>query len=283
MFFIVGIISLKLAFPMQFVRTFILLNVFVWLAFGCRKQADFLTTQLIAHAGAGLHIESSPYHDDSKEAVKYAMQLGGIEAVEVDIQCSKNGTPWLFHDTHLEGETNGNGCVPSSSDEELLQLRYTGLKNQALARLIELDFIPTEKTLFLDVRSYDNCAQELVNVDSLIVSLKTVLKQLNNPKVKIIVGYTNWILPMTQAGWDVYAQTNDIRSYVKLEHYSKSAGICIPNDNVTADEVKFIHSNGKQMIIFGVRSPKGTRSALKKHPDYLMVDDLNVALIEKYP
>jgi hypothetical protein len=43
-----------------------------------------------------------------------------------------------------------------------------------------------------------------------------------------------------------------------------------------------LQAAGKKVIIFEVRSPKGIKSALKKHPNYLVTDDLRATIIEKY-
>jgi hypothetical protein len=39
--------------------------------------------------------------------------------------------------------------------------------------------------------------------------------------------------------------------------------------SITASDVAAIHLLGKEVVIFEVRSPKGTKAAFRKSPDYL--------------
>ncbi|MEY4861816.1 MAG: hypothetical protein RL059_1520, partial [Bacteroidota bacterium] len=55
-------------------------------------------------------------------------------------------------------------------------------------------------------------------------------------------------------------------------------GLVIRNVSITAEEVHAIQAFNKQVAIFEVRSPKGTKIAFNKAPDYLITDELRTAL-----
>ena len=60
--------------------------------------------------------------------------------------------------------------------------------------------------------------------------------------------------------------------------YPECDGLVIRNVSITADEVHAIQALNKEVAIFEVRSPKGTKIAFNKAPDYLITDELRTAL-----
>ena len=53
------------------------------------------------HAGMGMDIAYSIYHDNSEEAIDLALSLPSINGVEMDVRMSKDGTLWLY-DSKME-------------------------------------------------------------------------------------------------------------------------------------------------------------------------------------
>ena len=131
---------------------FRLLYFLVLLLLSCSKKEDFSEVQVIGHAGMGLEIPNSIFHDNSLEAIELALTLPGSNGVEIDVQMDLNGRLWLFHDELLNEETNGINCISSNTSEYLKTLRYSSLKQEKLAELSQIPFHNFEdKYFFLDL------------------------------------------------------------------------------------------------------------------------------------
>jgi len=253
------------------------------LAFSCKKKEQFNDVKLIGHAAAGLDSETSPYHDNSQDAIDYAIQLEGIDGVEIDIQCSASGSMWLFHDETLNDDTKGEGCVNSVDDDYLKTLFYNGLENEGLLKLADLDFPFATKTCFLDVRHYNSCTGQFLNQQTVINAIDSALLPFSLTEVSVITNNPGWVHAFYLKGWKVYFDIASSTGYLNSGTLAETTGLCIRSSDIDRSEVEQVKQSGKEVIIFEVRSPKGIRSALKKHPDYLLVDNLKAAIIEKYP
>lgn len=253
--------------------------------FSCSKEKGFDNVKVLGHAATGLENLNSVYHDNSKEAVEMALSMQGCEGVEIDIQLSKDGELWLYHDAFLNSETNGNGCISENEASYLDNLNYGSLHKEELIRLSELDLIQFKgKELFLDLRHYNECTSTFVSMTAMIQRL-TELGMNNQADITVncILGNADWIEPFIAAGFKVYYSI-----YSKSEgeaanaDYPLLSGYIIKNKDISKDEVAWIRNTNKKVYIFEVRSPKGIRSAFKKYPDGILTDDLRATLIEKY-
>ncbi len=260
----------------------VLIGILVVIA-ACQKKEQFDGVKIIGHAGAGLSNSTSPYHDNTKEAVEYAIALDGIDGVEIDIQCSASETIWLFHDEQLDDETTGNGCMNSLSDLDLSTIHYTGFGQESLIRLSDLQFPFSKKELFLDVRSSNFCTQESIDQQQMIQAIEQALPSNDDIVVKVITNRADWVHAFYLKGWMVYLNLAQTADYLNTAVINETVGLCIRNAEISHDEVKSVQEIGKEVIIFEVRSPKGIRKAFKKYPNYLMTDNLKATLIEKYP
>jgi len=259
---------------------FSLFVICLFLLGSCHKKDKYNSIRIIGHAASGLEASTSVYHGDSQEAVDYALGMQGIDGVEIDIQCSASGTAWLYHDAKLDDQTNGSGCVNSVTDEYLETLEYSTLEEEKLVKLKDLKFPFGERMLILDVRSANECLNQLIDQQIMIDAIEAALPA-GAPFV-IITNKTQWVHAFFLKGWKVFLEVSEVSEYLNSAVIGETVGMCIRNAKTDKYQVESVHDSGKEVIIFEVRSPKGIRSALKKFPDYLMADDLKATLIEKY-
>ena len=244
--------------------------------FGCSKVPNS-TTKIFGHAATGLNISNAIYHDNSREAIDYAMNLPHCSGVEVDVRMDANGQLWLFHDQALDASTNLKGTVETSSTEYLESGRYRSTKKERLTALTPDVLTALSKgTTFLDIK-----VTELSNINSWLASLLSL--DLDTSKFRIIVpsevyfdGLKSYF-PTFLSIRDFSELNNSI-----LENEPELRGICIRNEKITREQVNFLKSIHYQTIIYEVRSSKGISSALKKDPAYLLSDDLKLALGLRY-
>lgn len=249
---------------------------------GCRKKERFSEVKIIGHAGSGLESTVSPYSENSAEAIDYAINMQGIDGVEVDVQLSASKNAWLFHDEKLDDDTNGKGCIASLTDDYLNGVRYTSAEKEALLPLASLVFPWKERLLLLDMRTVNMCTLESVDQQDMIDAVRNALPE-ELFTVCVVVNREDWVHAFYAEGWKVYFNRSDYSAYLSGATLTETAGLCIRNAEIDANGVQKVQQAGKEVIIFDVRSPKGIRKALRKHPDYLMTDNLKAAIIEKYP
>ncbi|MBI1838083.1 MAG: hypothetical protein HYR91_12545, partial [Flavobacteriia bacterium] len=199
-------------------KFFIVIFGFTFL--GCRKsKEDFSFESINGHAATGLEIQNSIYHDNSKEGVEFALSMDGCDGVEIDIQLSKNNTLWLYHDVNLNSETNGDGCIPNSTDDNLNHLTYKTVKKEKLAKLGELDpnyFIG--KNLFIDIRHSNGCESTVLNASDFIEALNKI-SYINNKKISIyiLLSIESWISIFKNHGFTVLFSANTYEEYDAIE------------------------------------------------------------------
>lgn len=259
------------------------LVVIVTLLFSCRKD-KYASVTIFGHGGNGMTIESSIYHDNSLESIKFAIETEGVFGVEIDVQLSKDGDLWLFHDSHLEVETNSTGCIAETLSEDLIDVHYATINQE---RLVQLKDLPLNsfsgKTLLIDVKFFNDCAGEEIDVPTFINELQSITS--NYPQVNFIVLSKSkyWISDFQNAGFNVYYEMEDITEFESLVNEGiHCEGFVLKNSSYSAEDVAFLRQNDKKVIIFDMRAPKPIRQALKKLPDGIITDDIGAALIEKH-
>lgn len=257
----------------------------VLIAFGCTKSKQYDTVRIYGHAGTGLENIASVYHDNTIEAVDLALSMQGCNGVEVDVHLSADGDLWLFHDAQLESETNLSGCIPDASNAVLSTGKYSTLHQEKIARLSDIDTNHLQgKEIVLDLRHYNECAGEFVNVAQIIDRLVDL--GYSSPKgftVLVNVSLKEWIQPFLNAGFNTVLSIYAMSEFTYAESiYPGIYGYIMKNSDVTEENVEAIQQTGKKLFIFEVRSPKMTREAFRKAPDGILSDDLRTAIIEKY-
>ena len=255
---------------------FRLLYFLVLLLLSCSKKEDFSEVQVIGHAGMGLKMPNSIFHDNSLEAIELALTIPGSNGVEIDVQMDLNGRLWLFHDELLNEETNGINCISSNTSEYLKTIRYSSSKQEKLIQLSQIPFNEFQgKSFFLDLKTWDKCSENSVSVED----FKAALTALDLPEnCTIILSDPSWI-PFFIDEFNVYFASDDFH-YAKtiLTQEAMVKGLVIRNTSVNNAQTQEIIEQNKEIYLFEIRSPKGVKSALTKRPSGIISDDLRAAI-----
>lgn len=116
-----------------------------------------LNNLCVAHRGY-----SSLAPENTAAAISGAMSFPYVQWVEVDVQCSIDGVPFLIHDYTLGRTTNGRGEVKDKTWAELQQLDAGSWKGKAYQneRLISfdqfLDFICGRLQANIEIKTHNN-------------------------------------------------------------------------------------------------------------------------------
>jgi len=255
---------------------FRLLYFLVLLLLSCSKKEDFSEVQVIGHAGMGLEMPNSIFHDNSMEAIELALTIPGSNGVEIDVQMDLNGRLWLFHDELLNEETNGINCISSNTSEYLKTLLYNSLKQEKLAELSQILFHNFEdKSFFLDLKTWNKCSESSVSAED----FKAALLAINLPKkCNIILSDPSWI-PFFIDDFTIYFASDDFQNAkIILTEEPMIKGLVIRNAAVNKAQTQDIIEQNKEIYLFEIRSPKGVKSALTKRPSGIISDDLRAAI-----
>ena len=251
------------------------------LVFSCTKKS-YSSVSIIGHAGMGLSMENSLYHDNSKEAIELCLAFPNSDGVEVDVQMDNQGCLWLYHDEFLDNISSLKGCVNDKTTSELEQACYKTLKKEKLVKLSQiLPLIGENQKIFLDIKNRNTCANVNLDFNLFEQNLTNTLGE-NTSKVDLILSDTNWLKSLNETYSVYFGSDNFSSGYNLLIENPTVNGIVIRNKAIEKSQIEEIAMLGKDVFLFDIRSPKGNREALKKNPKGIITDDIRAALIEKY-
>ncbi len=252
----------------------------------CQKDVDKERNRLvdvIGHGGNGLTIPTNVYTDNTKEAFELAKNTYRCNGFEMDVQMSKDGELWLFHDFNMKRTTLKKKALNEYVSEELSQARYTSVHREKLMRLSEIKpLMSFYKTYFLDIKLYNETTNSLV--DTALFLQKLVDYRIDNPY------YVNFFVTqdidfgkrMQAKGLRVFFSCSTEEEALRfLADEVPFEGVMLRNELASADLVQKIKNNSYQIALFDIRSPIMIRKAFAKQPNYLLVDDIKAAIIEK--
>jgi glycerophosphoryl diester phosphodiesterase len=252
---------------------------------GCNKKSDFTNIQIIGHAGMGLDMPNSMYHDNSKEAIEYALSINGCNGVEVDVQMSKDGQLWLYHDPTLETQTNATGCIYDKTSDELEQIKYSSFHFEKLAKLKQLNAdLLIGKTLYLDMRNFESCNNTILSTN-LILNAVNQIEFLQNSAIEVVVisADVNFLKQLHLAGYNVALEISDPATFESyLAQFPEIKEVIFKSKSISKERLTTIQEMGINVTLFEMRSASGIRNALKKLPNSIITDDLRESIIEVY-
>lgn len=102
------------------------------------------TTSALIHVEAACSFEAIGHRGTEVGVPKNSMAAyekaaeQGANGIEMDVQFSKNGTPYIFHDDTLNDQTNGRGSIGSKTDTQLDKLRLDVHGREHIPKLAEV-------------------------------------------------------------------------------------------------------------------------------------------------
>ena len=255
--------------------------IFILLLFySCKKKTDFDSVKLIGHAGMGISIQNSFYHDNSKESIDLALSMNGCDGVEVDVQISLDTSVWLYHDPYLQSETNLSGSISFKYDDELNHARYKTVHHEKIVQLQDLNYnYLKNRTVILDIKNYNN-----INFEMIINALNKVdFIKSHDINFKIILNKNDEILSFINSDFHVICEIENFNDFNDiLNQYPDIDGFIIKNKVINFSQVDELKKCGKEIYLFEVRAPKSIRNALNKFSTAIITDDLRATILEKY-
>jgi glycerophosphoryl diester phosphodiesterase len=252
----------------------------VLILFSCTKNNQG-SPPVFGHAGMGLSMENSLYHDNSKESIELCLALPNSDGVEVDVQMDNQGELWLYHDEFLDNISSHDGCVNEKTTFQLEQAFYKTLKKEKLVKLSQIaPLIKQNQKLFLDVKNRNACSKTIINFSQFQESLSKILGN-NTFNVYVILSDSNWLDSLSEIYQVYYSTDNFSEGYNILIENTKVRGIVIRNKAIEKSQIEAIKNQNKEVYLYDIRSPKGNRVAFEKNPSGIITDDIRSALLLK--
>lgn len=221
---------------------------------------------IIAHRGA-----SHEAPENTLTAVKLGWQQGA-DAVEIDVQLSRDGRIVVFHDENTRKITGVNGKVNEQTLQELRALdagkwkgrQWAGEKIPTLQEVLAT--IPKGKRLFIEIK----CGPEIIPPLSQAVKDSGLV-----PKQTVFIGFallTMQLLKKTlpdhkvywvakfKWGWKTGRWLPPAAELIRSTHEARLDGLDLgANGPIDARLVEQVHSAGLEVYVWTVDSPAKAR------------------------
>ena len=256
----------------------IVIGVFLSVITSCNKQESYPDVQIFGHAGMGMDIGLSVYHDNSIESIALALSLPTIDGVEVDVRMSADGTLWLYHENLLEAHTNGSGCIFETTDAELAKLRYKSLHKEKLARLDQILPMLGKRQIILDLKHWNACTEGYVDMPRFKEAIYEIPEQYWD-QITLDSSNPNWLETLSADFSVVFSTVSVAEGLEQLQKVPELDGLMLRSKDITAEQIAQLKSTGKNCYLFEMRSSKKQRAALQKQPFAILADDPRGALV----
>lgn len=250
------------------------------------QEASQRLYKILGHRGSGANAISN-FQENTLASVSNAFEM--VDGAEVDIQCSKDGTIWLFHDDNLPENSKHILCVPMSSDEELVNLATLDT-TFTLTKLEEV-FILMKKMknkpyLSLDVKGhFPNGCFENINApwdyfDMLSNSLIKLLKKYRLRRYVMVETNYDYFLDSMIANYPkvncFYLGYDNFNHCMEMVMNKKYHGISFnfrANDFCKEDIVA-AHKEGIKVMLWTANDCVAIDSLLLWNPDFIQTGNL---------
>jgi glycerophosphoryl diester phosphodiesterase len=266
--------------------------------FGCDKvELDRIKNlnnnriQIIGHGGSGFQSINNQLPHNSFTSVVNAVEQLGTDGVEIDIQISKDGNIFMYHDEKLHTMTDCDDCLYNHDAEYIKKCRF---KNN-----FDVNIFTNEKVTPLEevvVRFSQRKIKPIILLD-----VKTILACAGgaNTETSIRTNMSNAIaaLIIKHSAWDwIYVESDDVQLLQKVRQLNPNIkcilyqpissetiqvakennffGFVCSNVTTSADQVQMAHNANLFVVLFSVKSRDGVMEAIKKNPDFIETDSI---------
>ncbi len=273
---------------------FLFIITLVFLIISCNNKPQIVNNykgpKILAHRGTGREIQlinNDTIFENTFAAAKYG--FANFDGIEADIQMSKSGTIWLFHNDELFSTDSLNiRCIPGSTDDEILEFNKQLPKWRRLCTLEQvMTYQSTEvknKYISLDVKGYfkNSCikgrnisnkymqdiAKEIIrlakeyNIEKYTLVetdykevLNTVKRESSNIECYLL-GYNNFYGKMEQA----------------IENNYDGLSFNMEDTSLNFNNIKKLQKKNLKIQIWTVNINKKKQKALKLEADFIQSD-----------
>jgi len=245
---------------------------------------------ILAHRGTGRQmqiIDNDTIFENTLAAVKYGFTH--FDGVETDIQMSKSGTIWLFHNDELLClDTLNPMCIPNSTDDEILEHNKHLPSWRRLCTLEQVISYQSKqvdiKYISLDVKGYfkNTCikGRNISNEYMLDIAHKIILlaKKYNTENYTLVeTDYREVLNTIKDESTNIecyllgYSNFTDKMNYAIKKGYD-GLSFNMNDSSLTAKNIEQLHNNNLKIQIWTVNVSSKKPIALKLGADFIQSD-----------
>lgn len=247
---------------------------------------------IIGHGGVGFQSPRNQLPHNSMESIEKALEFYQADGVEVDVHVSQDHTLWMYHDETLNTMTDCEGCIFTSRDAEINNCRFRNdfMVNVANSsyKMRELkwfvDYIRNSENppyLFIDTRTYTVCDSDSIPHEYMANALNNLLQGFEHKSRVYITSHDrSFIRKMKTILPDIQYLFEATYSEEMLDFILENEldGAILSNKETTAEMVEQLKSHDLIVTLFRIKVQDGVVSAANKSPDFIMVDNLPLAI-----
>jgi glycerophosphoryl diester phosphodiesterase len=239
----------------------------------CNKESVNPSVKMVGHGISGFGVFNQYYPDNSKSGLQYALSFNDLDAIEVDIQLTKDSLFVCYHDKLLETKTNGIGEVFDNNLIDILNADYLSFSNEKVMSFDELlshDLSNVE--VFIDVKTYFNIDPN--NREWYVELINDALLKLNCKRVGVFHENEGLLIEINGNLADRYLHVGEYEMGKILVSQFDYEGVISRNSVLTKEEWTYFKEKGLKSMIFDVRASSSFYKALEKQTDYIFIDDI---------
>lgn len=251
------------------------------LSVSCKKEFPDLNTYVYGHAGESLFKNKSKYPPNTVESVKEAVILGA-DGVEVDIQMTIDGALVAYHDSNLEENSTGSGCINSLSLSDLqgIEVYKSNEQIDLLEDLLPLT-IAVGKSLMLDVKHFNDCENTSIDYQTFNNSLNDLLANFSiSQRSLLIVNSRDYTLLNSISDTNVRLsyEYDDLDKALPIIEMNEYEMLSVKLEVLDADKLKMIRQYELDLGIYNVKTRADINNALQFAPDFVISDNISCTL-----
>lgn len=269
-----------------------ILYCLIFFAFSSCKSGDEeplqKKTHILGHRGSGA-TTLSEFQENTFESVRNAFDK--LDGAEADVQCSRDGTLWLFHDANFPDEDLL--CIPQASDEQIV-LFVESNPSFTLSTLEDIFSLMMEMEnkpyLSLDVKGHFNngCFENTEELHAYFQLMSDGLNTLLSkyPLHKQVMVETDYqyfldLMVKSQPKIETYLlgyNNFEKRIQTALEKSYDGISFNFKDENLSIMDIQLAHTNNLKVQLWTVYNEDDFSRLMEWEPDFIQTG--NVALGE---
>ncbi len=217
---------------------------------------------------------------DSKNSILECLNQGA-DGVEIDVQMSKDGVLFAFHDAELSESTDGRGLLHDFTANEITAINYKGLFSgkesvQRLDSIFNLLTAFPEAIVTLDIKLYTSLtytpyqqkvAESIAHFIEENYRIKPVLIESQDTS---FLNYFHQLSPLSPT----YFYTSTFEDGFNTLNKFKYQGLTMDFQNISKDQIDTLHTGNFKISLWNVQTAAENSKALEMNPDYIQTDEI---------
>lgn len=263
---------------MKFHWAYVIILATVIISVACKKQSSSNSILVYGHGGTTIIPERWVYPPNTVASIEYALNVLNADGVEVDVQMSKDSVLFLYHDQFLTSQTSLSGCVVQYLSTELIEANVYQSKYTLDKLITAFDLVlPSGKFMFLDLKPYNFCDQEISSHQLFANSLQKEMNKFSDYQKSQIVCNARDIDLLKTIKDTVIIKCFETEDIDLGENYFINGFVdelCIKFQALNDANVAYLHDKQIPFSIFGIRSEDEIKKAISFKPIRIITDNI---------